>query len=269
MLRTFKLTVEYDGMAFNGWQKQPGKRTVQGELEKAVRKLDLGASRVVGAGRTDAGVHAAGQVASVRMDWGHGTDKLAGALNSDLPVDVAVVEARERPRDFDARRDAQERHYRYVILNRRSRSPLLDRYACRVSYALDLAAMRKAAVMFRGRHDFAAFCSADAREQGTVREITGCALVRRGDLILLNVSALGFLHRMVRLMAGALLAVGSGRLSPARIRAALKGGSTGHLADAAPARGLVLLGVGYPDDPPKALAWPASGCAIFKHGGSY
>jgi len=128
--------------------------------------------------------------------------------------------------------------------------------------------MRKAAATFLGRHDFAAFCSADAREKGTVREIAECALVRRGDLILLNVSAPGFLHRMVRLIAGALLAAGSRRLSPDRIRTALRGGATGHLADAAPARGLVLLGVGYPGDPPRVPAWPASGSAIFRRGGS-
>jgi tRNA pseudouridine38-40 synthase len=268
MRRTFKLIVEYDGTAFHGWQKQPGKRTVQGELEKAACRLDPGASRVVGAGRTDAGVHAAGQAASVRMDWSHGTDKLAGALNSDLPGDVAVVEAGERPGDFDARRDARERNYRYVIINRRSRSPLLDRYACRVPYALDMAAMRKAAAMFQGRHDFTAFCSDDALCRGTVREITECVLVRRGDLILLNVSAPGFLHRMVRLMAGALLAVGSGRLTPDRIRTALKGGGARHLADATPARGLVLLGVGYPGDSRKAPAWPVSESAIFGRRGS-
>jgi tRNA pseudouridine38-40 synthase len=243
---SYKLTVEYDGTEFHGWQKQPGKRTVQEELERAVRKLDPGASKVTGAGRTDAGVHAAGQAASIRINWSHGPEKLGEALNSLLPADVAVTRAEERGAGFDARRDARERRYRYVILCRRPRSPLLDRYVCRVRYPVDFGAMRKAAALFRGRHDFSAFCLADARGKGPVREIANCQLKKRDGLILLDVSGRGFLHRMVRLMAGALLAVGSGKLEPDGIRKALAGGSTGHLGNAAPARGLTLLDVEYP-----------------------
>ena len=216
---------------------------------------------MAGAGRTDAGVHAAGQVARVRLEWRHGPDTLRRALNAILPPDLAVVGAAGTTAGFDPRRDAIERHYRYAILHRPARSPLLRRSAWWVPVPLGVRAMRVAAALFRGRHDFAAFCTAAARARGSVRHLARCVVTMRGPLILLDVSARGFLHRMVRMIAGAVVAAGAGRLAPARIRQALARGERVPVADAAPPQGLCLLAVRYPGERPGRLPdWPVGGC---------
>jgi tRNA pseudouridine38-40 synthase len=245
MMRTFKLTLEYDGTNFHGWQRQPGRRTVQGELERALGRLAGAPTRASGAGRTDAGVHATGQVASARLAWRQAPERLAGALNAILPPDLAVAAAEERADGFDARRDARERRYRYRILRRETRSPLRDRFAWRIARSLDAGAMRRAAAAFRGEHDFSGFCTVRSRRAASPRRRVRVRWTERGPFLCLEVAARTFLERMVRLMAGAVVAAGEGRLTPARLRRALARGAPRPVAPAAPARGLILVEVRY------------------------
>jgi len=241
---TFKLVLEYDGTGFAGWQVQPGRRTVQGEMEKALGGLAGEAVRVTAAGRTDAGVHATGQVVSFTMNWRHGARKLAAALNTVFPGDLAVVGAAEAAAGFDARRWAHSRKYRYTFLLRAVRSPLEERRAWRLDPGLDVAAMRRACALFRGRHNFTVFTTKAAAAGGAIRRITGSTLSREGERLHLEVTGEAFLHHMVRFMAAALAAVGQGRATVADIRRALAGKGSAPAAPA-PARGLALVCVEY------------------------
>jgi len=243
-MKTFKLTLEYDGTDFSGWQKNPGKRTVQGELEKALAKLAGGPVATTGAGRTDTGVHAAGQVVSLEMEWERGEIRLRSAMNANLPVDLSVLEAHEVHRGFDARRDAASRSYRYTFLVLPVRSSLRERQAYRVERRPNMAMMRSAAALFRGGHDFAAFCRGGG-EGGTLRHLSRCTLSRQGGYLRLDLEGKSFLRHMARSIAAAVLAAGQGWLDIGRIRAALAGGSRRGLPPMLPARGLMLTGVCY------------------------
>jgi len=178
------------------------------------------------------------------MNWRHGADKLAAALNGLLPEDVAVVAAGEAPAGFDARRWAMSRKYRYTFLLRAVRSPLDERTSWRLFPGVDVAAMRRACAPFRGRHDFTAFTTKAAAAGGAVRLVTKCALSRDGERLYLDVTGEAFLRHMVRFMAGAVVAVGQGRAGVGDIRRALKGTGTSP-AVPAPARGLTLVSVEY------------------------
>lgn len=254
---SFRLTLEYDGTEFAGWQAQPGRRTVQGEVERACRETCGKAVRATAAGRTDAGVHAAGQVASVALDWRRGPERLRMALNSRLPEDVAVTACAEVADGFNARRDAVARAYRYAILTRETRSPLLRRCAWWVREPLDIGAMQSAARLFEGRHDFSAFTTAQGRARGSRREVARCRISARGPLILLDVEGNAFLHHMVRIIASALVEAGKGRLPAARIRRSLARLDPEPPAAVAPAPGLALLAVRYRRERRMPLpAWP-------------
>ncbi len=253
--KNYRLLIEYDGTDFAGWQRQPGRRTVQGELERACRKLGGRPARIIGAGRTDAGVHAAGQVASVALTWKHPSDRLPPALNALMPADISVLEARVVPPSFSARKSALERCYRYAILNRPARPVLAKRYALWFRHPVDLRMFRRAAALFKGRHDFAAFCAARAHRAGTVRTINSIRVRATGGLITVDVAGRGFLHHMVRMMVGAILAAGGGKLPLSAIRRALRG-SRSRVAQTAPARGLALIWVGYKGEKRPAVNWP-------------
>ncbi|MEK7475631.1 MAG: tRNA pseudouridine(38-40) synthase TruA [Candidatus Coatesbacteria bacterium] len=254
---TYRLTLEYDGTGFAGWQAQPGRRTVQGEVERACRETCGAAVPVGAAGRTDAGVHAAGQVAGVALRWGRGPDRLREALNAHLPEDIAVTGCAAAPEGFDARRDAVSRAYRYAILLRGARSPLLRRCAWWVRGPLDAGAMRDAARLFEGRRDFSAFTTAQGRARGAVRDVARCRLTARGQLLLLDVEGRSFLHHMVRLIASAVVAAGQGRLSATRIRRSLARLDSDTPVAVAPPQGLALLAVRYRGERRSRLpGWP-------------
>lgn len=236
-VRRFRATVEYDGTEFAGFQVQPGQRTVQGALETALARLTGGIRHPIdGAGRTDAGVHALGQVVAFDYDGPLGAEALAEALNGNLPRDVAIRDLRKAPSGFQPRHAARYREYRYTIWNG-PRSPLRERTAFRVRRPLDDAAMARAAASFEGRHDFSAFGGTDPQP---VRTILRIAVRRRGDEVTIDVRGDAFLRGMVRRLAWALIAVGDGRTDEAAIRRALAERRPAFDGAAAPARGLCL-----------------------------
>jgi tRNA pseudouridine38-40 synthase len=234
----YSARVEYDGTDFAGFQIQVASRTVQGELERALARLSAHgrAVRVEGAGRTDAGVHARGQVIAFTYRGRLGRDELQAALTALLPADIALGRLHRVKPGFRPRYRARYREYRYLIWNGPP-SPLRERYATGVREPLDLGAMRKAAEVFIGEHDFSAFGGADRQPVRTVHRI---AIRRSGRLVTIEVVGTAFLRQMVRRMVAALLRVGSGRAKAADLRQALAARESAFAGETAPAKGLVL-----------------------------
>jgi tRNA pseudouridine38-40 synthase len=245
-MRNIKLTLAYDGTDFNGWQTQPGFRTVQETLETAIAKL-TGEQRirVNASGRTDAGVHAVGQVVNFYSGTKHSPDVLLRAVNANLPHDVAVRAAEDMPQSFDANRDARRKLYRYVIHDGTVPDPFLRRYCCQSRHPLDVDAMRRAALPLRGRHDFHSFETDWPNRMSSVRTITYLALNRVGDWIWLDVEADGFLYNMVRAIAGTLMNVGRGYWNEAHVADILNAEDRKEAGPTAPAQGLFLMRVTY------------------------
>jgi tRNA pseudouridine38-40 synthase len=238
--------VEYNGSRYHGFQLQKGPSTIQGELEKALKSLIGESIRVAASSRTDSGVHAGGQVASFRTKSTLATQALTGGLNYYLPADVAVKAAYRVEDDFNVRKNAVSREYRYCILNSRMRSPLRDSYCYRVSGELDAAAMNKAAKALVGRHDFASFASNLGNElKSTVRRVYRAQVVREGEMIVFHMQANAFLPHQVRNTVGALIRVGLGKMTASRFNSIMKAREMGLAGPAAPACGLCLVKVNY------------------------
>jgi len=236
--------VEYDGSGFQGSQIQARGRTVQGEIQRALQALTGALLTVDMAGRTDRGVHARGQVAAFHLERGLETDRLASALNGIMARDVSVREVWPAPDDFEPRRWAVRRRYRYTILNRKQRCALLERSAYHVPDELDVAAMSQAAAMLVGRHDFRAFGRAPQGDN-TIRELVRLEVCRAGDSIVITAEADAFLRRMVRMLTGALVDVGRGKKPAGDLRESLRTGAQEPVSAAAPAKGLTLEAVAY------------------------
>jgi tRNA pseudouridine38-40 synthase len=248
----YRLTIQYDGTDFAGWQVQArGERTVQGELERVLSLLDGRAVAVHGAGRTDAGVHAEAQVASFRLEREFAPDKLRDALNGNLTPDLRVIEAGRAAEGFHARFSARGKTYVYRIFNERFDSPFLSRYAHREGRPLDLGRMRRCAPLFLGTHDWTAFSAAQSDVRDRVRTVTRLDVSERrsergrGRLVEITAGADGFLRFMVRSIAGTLIASGRGEAGEDTIRRALATGDRKLAAATAPALGLTLVGVHY------------------------
>jgi tRNA pseudouridine38-40 synthase len=242
----YKLTIEYDGEAFSGWQKQPGKRTVQGAVEEALGVVAREELRVQGASRTDAGVHALGQVASFETALELDPRKLADSLSALCRPHAAIVRAELAPPGFNARRDATGKRYLYRVLNRPAPSPLRARTSWHVRDPLDLGAMRAAAAILVGRHDFRGFRAADCGRDETVRTVTAIDVSERGDGVLeLEVRGTAFLKNMVRIIAGTLVAVGLGKMAADGVARVLETGDRTLAGQTAPACGLTLVEVLY------------------------
>jgi tRNA pseudouridine38-40 synthase len=245
--RVLKATIEYDGTAFAGSQVQPNARTVQGELEEALNRLIGERTRVRLAGRTDAGVHATGQVAAIsvprRIDAEGGWAALRRRLNAVLPPDLAVRSLRAASADFDPRRDARWRVYRYRIRTNGTKHPLDRHRTLEIDDRLDVVAMQAAADRMVGERDFATL---GADEHGrTVRHLAEVRVTRRGDLVEIRVTANAFLRRMVRSIVAVLLAVGRGRLAADAVDRLLAGSRRALDGRAAPAKGLTLERIVY------------------------
>ncbi len=241
------LGIEYDGSRFHGWQSQRGVRTVQQVLEHALSKVADQPVRVHCAGRTDTGVHASGQV--VHFDTGAVREPRAWVLggNVNLPDDVAVTWAREVPAEFHARYRAIERSYRYVILNRQARPALQHGQVTWEYRPLQVEPMQEAARHLLGEHDFSAFRAKECQARHAVREVKRLEVRRRGDYVILEVTANAFLMHMVRNFAGVLMAIGMGKAPPAWAREVLEGRDRTLGGVTAPAHGLTLVRVRYPE----------------------
>jgi tRNA pseudouridine38-40 synthase len=245
-MRNIKLTVSYDGTDFSGWQTQPGFRTVQETLETAIAELTGEARiRLNASGRTDAGVHAVGQVANFTTATHHPPDVIRRAVNARLPADVILKEAVEVPPAFDANRHALRKLYRYVIHDGPVPDIFLRRFSCYSHHTLDAAAMRRAAECLKGRHDFRCFETEWPNRASSVRTITHLGLSRMGEWLWLDVEADGFLYNMVRAIAGTLMNVGRGYWPESRVADILEAGERKLAGPTAPASGLFLMRVTY------------------------
>lgn len=240
------LGLEYDGTDFVGWQLQREGRTVQAEVEAAVGSVADGAVTVHAAGRTDAGVHAAHQVVHFDTDAGRSERQWVLGINANLPEDVAVHWAREVGADFDARRSALWRRYRYRILERPTRSALERRHAWWLREPLDRAAMTAGAVAWLGENDFSAFRAAGCQSQSPMRRLMAVALALDGPMLALDFQANAFLQHMVRNLVGALVEIGRGVKPPSWAAALLSSGDRTLGGMTAPAQGLTLEAVAYP-----------------------
>jgi tRNA pseudouridine38-40 synthase len=245
-----KLVLSYDGTRYVGWQVQPNGPSIQAEVERALATLHRAPRRVTAAGRTDAGVHALGQVASFREDHPLPIAAYVKGMNALLPGDVAVASAEILPDGFDARRSARGKRYRYRVENVPTREPLTARYAWQVYRPLDLAGMREAALPLIGRHDFAAFQASDCEARHAVRDVTRLDVVgESGGRIDVVVEATAFVKHMVRNVVGTLVEVGLGRRAAGEMAAILAGGDRSRAGPTAPPQGLCLEEVFYP--PPR------------------
>ncbi|MGH7814260.1 MAG: tRNA pseudouridine(38-40) synthase TruA [Candidatus Binataceae bacterium] len=240
-----KLIVEYDGANYSGWQLQARHDSIQGRLEAALAQIFQSPVRVHGAGRTDAGVHARGQVAAIRIPRAFDPKKLRRALNALLPPDIVVLEALAVADEFNPRRDARSRVYEYRVLNRAIRSAFEHRRGWLVGERLDLAAMNSAARVFIGEHDFAAFRTTGSREKTTVRRVIASQWTRRGEVLVYRVEATSFLRHMVRTMAAAMIAAGRGETGARGVRAILASRDRAKAPAPAPPGGLYLVEVRY------------------------
>jgi tRNA pseudouridine38-40 synthase len=243
----YKLIVSYDGTDFAGSQRQARRRTVQEELEKALRPLGWRTGGTDWAGRTDAGVHAKGQVAALDLDWTHSAEALRDALNARLPRDIVVVSANAVEPDFHPRFDAVVRYYRYYVFFAEARDPLRERTAWRVWPRPQIGMLHRVAACFVGRHDFGAFGTASRRGATTVREVRISGWNRGQGGWSYEVAANGFLYRMVRRMVYLQVSIAQGKGSEAGLAHALEQGSSVRELPAglAPAHGLVLMKVEY------------------------
>ena len=255
--RNIALLLEYDGLPFHGWQVQPGVPTVQEELQRALREVTGEEIAVKGSGRTDAGVHACGQVANFRTRSRLRTRDFSGALNALTPAAVAVLDAVEVDSSFDAQYSANRKTYRYLLLARSAPSPLAAGRCWQVPFPLDLDAMRKAGGEFVGKHDFSAFRSAGCASRDPQRTLSALNVSRRGDWIAVQLSADGFLRQMVRNIVGTLVDIGRGRFAAAAAGRILRSRDRSNAGVAAPPEGLYLHSVAY--FPPLPWARPRGG----------
>ena len=247
MMERYQVILGYDGTAFGGMQRQDNARTIQGEFETALRKIGWDGQSVLAAGRTDAGVHANGQVVVFDLDWRHSTQDLCNALNANLPADIGVQQVSNVKPDFHPRFDAISRLYRYQILCRPNRDPLRERFTWRVWPEPNLDLLHKSAELLVGEHDFSAFGTPPQEGGTTIRRVFRAGWFRRGDELVFEVEANAYLYHMVRRMVNLQVEVGLGRKSLEDQRVYLSGQTDELIQGLAPACGLILQKVTYPE----------------------
>lgn len=246
-MHRYKLIITYDGTAYAGWQVQPSNRTIQAELESALHTLTGENITVHGSGRTDQGVHAAGQVAHIDLGSERDSQTLCTGLNALLPADIRVLKALRVPKEFHARRSAISKEYRYFIWNGEIMPPFIRKYRAHIRKTLNVDAMKTAASHLVGRHDFAAFSANPNREvESTVRRLISLTVRRRGNEVLITARGDGFLYKMVRSLVGFLVRVGEGAVSQEETKAILLSRARTARVPTAPPEGLFLWRVYYP-----------------------
>ncbi|MDE7332730.1 MAG: tRNA pseudouridine(38-40) synthase TruA [Lachnospiraceae bacterium] len=240
-MKRIKLTVAYDGTAYHGWQIQPGVPTIEGELNRALSGLLQEDIQVIGASRTDSGVHALCNAAVFDTDTRIPAEKLSYALNQRLPEDIRIQKSEEVAPDFHPRHCRSRKTYEYRILNREFSLPTRRLYAHFTYVPLDVEKMRQAAVHLLGEHDFKSFCSPSAAVESTVRTVYELTVEKAGDEILIRICGSGFLYNMVRIIAGTLMEAGRGSIKPERVKEILAAGDRQAAGPTAPACGLTLV----------------------------
>ena len=246
-MRRIRLRVAYDGTAYCGWQVQPEVPTIEGELNQAISRLTKEEIIVIGASRTDAGVHAKGNVAVFDTESTIPADRFAYALNPLLPEDIVVVASDEVEADWHPRHCNTEKTYEYRVLNQKLPDPMRRRDTYFVSFPLDLEKMRKAAGYLEGEHDFKSFCNVHTHVEDTVRTIYRMEVIREENVITFRVRGNGFLYNMVRILAGTLIGVGRGLIDPEEIPAMLKAKDRQAAGMTVPPQGLTLMKIDYLD----------------------
>lgn len=245
-MKRIKCELMYDGSRFSGYQSQPKDRTVQQELERALWRIHKKTSiKTHASGRTDAGVHAMGQVVHFDTPIMMPADRWARALNGELPNDISVKQTEEVPETFHARYSVSGKEYRYRLYQTPYRDPFRRMHAHHYPYPLDIERMKEAAAHLLGEHDFTSFCSTKSDKENKVRTVTNISFLEQDDDIEIHFAGSGFLYNMVRIMVGTLLKVGSGRLEPGDVAAILKAKDRNRAAQTAPAEGLYLWQVYY------------------------
>ncbi len=248
-MRNIKLTIEYDGTHFHGWQIQDLKqRTVQGEIKKSLKKVFKKDITLYGSGRTDSGVHAIHQVANFKIESYLDHTEILRAINASLPEDISILKAEEANENFHAQFDAKNKTYCYSILNRPARSAMHRDYSYYFPVKLNLKAMRQEAKALVGKKDFKSFRAtppANTKEKNTIRTIKSVTIKKRGDFVLVEIMANGFLHKMVRNIVGTLIAIGAGHKRSGHIREILRAKNRSFAGKTAHPKGLCLVKVNY------------------------
>lgn len=244
-MRRIKIIVSYDGTNYCGWQIQPNGITIEEVLNKALNKLTKEEILVIGASRTDSGVHAYGNVAVFNTNSTIPGEKFAAALNQKLPEDIVVVESEEVPLDWHPRYQNSHKTYEYHIINEKVVVPTKRLTNYFVSYPLDVEKMREGAKYLIGKHDFVSFCSIKTDVESTVRIITDLDIIQEGNKIVIRIRGNGFLYNMVRIIVGTLVRVGRDFYKPEEVKKMLEAKERTNAAVTAPANGLVLVGIEY------------------------
>ena len=244
-MRNIKLTIEYDGKDFNGWQKQPNKLNIQGEIERAIYNITKEEVDLIGSGRTDAGVHAFGQIANFKTNSNISIEKMAIAINSQLKNSIVVKKAEEVDERCHSRYNAKRKTYRYVINNTEYGSAIYRNLEYHFPIKLNVEKMQEAAKYFEGEHDFKAFKSSGTSGKNSVRTIYKAEVRTDGERILIELTGNGFLYNMVRIISGTLLDVGLGKIEPSEIEDIINSKDRTRAGKTLPAHGLYLVKVNY------------------------
>lgn len=244
-MRNIKLTIEYDGKDFNGWQKQPNKLNIQGTIEQTIKSITGEDVELNASGRTDAGVHALGQVANFKTNSKIPIEKFAIALNSRLKKSIVIKKAEEVDERFHSRLNCKKKTYRYIINNSSEGSAIYRNLETHIPQKLDVEKMKKAIKYFEGEHDFKAFKASGTSSKNSVRTIYETKLYEQGERIYIELTGNGFLYNMVRIITGTLVEVGLGKISPDQIPEIIKIGKRENAGKTLPPQGLYLLKVMY------------------------
>ena len=244
-MRNIKLTIEYDGKEFNGWQKQPDRLNIQGEIEKAIEEITGEKVDLTASGRTDAGVHSLGQTANFKTDSKIPTEKFAKAINSRLKKSIVIKSAEEVDEKFHSRYSVKSKTYRYIINNSENGTAIYRGLEYHVPMKLDYEKMNEAIKYFIGEHDFKAFKASGTSSKSSVRKILDGSVRKEGERVIIEVTGTGFLYNMVRIISGTLLDVGLGKIKPEDIPSIIESKDRTKAGKTLPAHGLYLLQVNY------------------------
>ena len=244
-MRNIKLTIEYDGKDFNGWQKQPNKLNIQGNIEKVISEITKEEIELIGSGRTDAGVHAIGQVANFKTNSNIPIKKFAIAINSRLKKSIIIKKAEEVPERFHSRYNCKKKTYRYIINNSDMGSAIYRNLEYNIKMPLNLENMKKASKYFEGEHDFSAFKASGTSSKSSVRTIYSADVKKENERIIIELTGNGFLYNMVRIISGTLVEVGLGKIRPEEIEDIIDSKNRQMAGKTLPPYGLYLLEVNY------------------------